>query len=161
MRNNKSKNNKEYSSTFWVMLRTGGIGLFCSIIGFIFLFIETIPEKAIIPLMVSAAFIILLPYIALIKGLKSEPYDETVKESRAEATSVASNLFLEILTTSAFIFVIIETFETKVSTGAVLMFAAAVLCFLQCLIFWAVENRKRTEAGSIDGEEEVLDDSSN
>jgi len=41
------------------------------------------------------------------------------------------------------------------------MFAAAVRCFLQCLMFWAVESRKRTEAGSIDGEEDVLDDSSN
>ena len=41
------------------------------------------------------------------------------------------------------------------------MVAAAVRCFFQCLMFWTVESRRRTEAGSIDDEEEVLDDSSN
>lgn len=142
----KQKKTKQYSSVFWVFLRTGGIGLAAAIAGIVFLFIETIPESAMIPMMVLAGAIILAPYIVFFRGGRAEPFDETVQKSRYEALSLSANFFVEILVALAFVLKTLEIYELKISTGAVLMFAVAVRCFLQCLCFEAIESRNKQDA---------------
>lgn len=99
-----------------------------------------------IPMMILAGAIILVPYIVFLAGVRAEPFDETVQKNRYEALSVSGNLFLELLIGAAFVLATAEIFETKVSASAVLMFAAALRCFLQCLIFWALERRSKQDA---------------
>lgn len=155
MKNNDNKKTKQYSSVFWVCIRTGGIGLASAICGIVFLFIEKLPESAMIPMLIFAGAIILVPYIVLLAGGRAEPFDETVQKNRYEAFSVSGNLFLEILIGAAFVLVTAEIFETKVSASATLMFAVALRCFLQCLFFWGLESRAKREAAPY-SEDEVM-----
>lgn len=139
-RNDKSK---VYSSVFWACIRTGGIGIASAIGGIVFLFIEKIPTYAEILMWIFVGAIILTPLILFLAGVRAEPFDETVQKNRHEALSAAANFFLETLFAFA---IIVEVCEINISTGAMLMFAAAWLCILQCLFFWALESRAKQDA---------------
>ena len=139
-RNDKSK---VYSSVFWACIRTGGIGIASAIGGIVFLFIEKIPTYVIILTGIVVSAITLAPFILSLAGVRAEPFDETVQKNRHEALSAAANFFLETLFAFA---IIVEVCEINISTGAMLMFAAAWLCVLQCLLFWALESRSKQDA---------------
>ena len=146
MKNKDNKKTKQYSSVFWVCLRMGGIGVAAVICGIVFLLIEKLSNFAMIPMMILAGAIILVPYIAFLAGTRSEPFDETVQKNRYEALSVSGNLYLEILIGAALVLATAEISDIKVSASATLMFAVAARCFLQCLIFWVLEKRSKQDA---------------
>ena len=146
MKNMGNEKTKQYSSVFWVCLRTGGIGVATVIGGIVFLFIEKLPDSAMIPMLILAGAIILVPYIAFLAGARSEPFDETVQKNRYDALSVSGNLFLELLIGAAFVLSIAEISDIKVSASATLMFAVAARCFLQCLFFTALEGHSKQDA---------------
>lgn len=146
LKNIGNKKTKQYSSVCWVCIRTGGIGTAAVIGGIVFLFIEKLPDSAMIPMLILAGATILVPYIVLLLGGRAEPFDETVQKNRYEALSVSGNLYLKILIGTALVLATAEIFEAKVSASATLMFAAALRCFLQCLFFWAFESRSKRDA---------------
>ncbi|MCM1321731.1 MAG: hypothetical protein NC176_08905 [Treponema brennaborense] len=103
--------------------------------------------------MIFISFVVLLPYILLLAGGSAEPFDESVQKNRNEALSLSGNLFLEILFYAGIVLLLLDgIYDINISAGAVLMFAAALRCFLQCLFFGAIESRSRHDA------EELLED---
>ncbi|MBD5439158.1 MAG: hypothetical protein HDR37_11475 [Treponema sp.] len=146
MKNMGNEKTKQYSSVFWVCIRTGGIGVATVIGGIVFLFIEKLPDSAMIPMLILAGAIILVPYIVLLLEGRAEPFDETVQKNRYEALSMSGNLYLEILIGAALVLATAEISDIKVSASATLMFAVAARCFLQCLFFTALEGRSKQDA---------------
>lgn len=149
MKNKDNKKTKQYSSVFWVYLRTGGIGVASVICGIVFLLIERLQASAMIPMMILAGAIIIVPYIVLLAGGRAEPFDETVQKNRYEALSMSGNLYLEILIGAALVLATAEISDIKVSASATLMFAVAAAVFLAVPVFYGFRRPFQTRRGSL------------